>query len=95
MRNGLNAEQSGTQLKPARTRALVIKGSVGRGYPAGLVNLVTIAPADAGEVVGMLNDVPKVTRINSPAAQQWAASSVAAQPTISSRPFSNSVARLR
>lgn len=47
-----------------RTHALVYEAFVEAGFPAGVVNLVTNAPADAGDVVGALIDAPQVKRIN-------------------------------
>lgn len=47
-----------------RTHELIVEAFVEAGFPAGLVNVVTNAPADAPEVVGALIDAPEVTRIN-------------------------------
>jgi len=47
-----------------RTHALIIEAFAEAGFPDGLVNLVTNAPADAAEVVGALIDAPEVKRIN-------------------------------
>ncbi|HEX7760840.1 MAG TPA: aldehyde dehydrogenase [Caulobacteraceae bacterium] len=47
-----------------RTHALIVRAFVDAGLPTGAVNLVTNAPADAGEVVGALIDHPAVRRIN-------------------------------
>jgi benzaldehyde dehydrogenase (NAD) len=47
-----------------RTHALIVEAFVEAGFPAGVVNLVTNAPADAAEVVGALIDHPAVKRIN-------------------------------
>lgn len=47
-----------------RTHALIVEAFLEAGFPAGAVNLVTNAPADAGEVVGALIDHPAVRRIN-------------------------------
>ena len=47
-----------------RTHALIIDAFVEAGLGDGIVNLVTNAPDDAGEVVGALIDYPAVRRIN-------------------------------
>jgi len=47
-----------------RTHALIVEAFEGGGLPPGVVNLVTNAPEDAGEVVGALIDHPAVRRIN-------------------------------
>jgi acyl-CoA reductase-like NAD-dependent aldehyde dehydrogenase len=47
-----------------RTHALIIEAFAEAGFPDGAVNVVTNAPADAGEVVGALIDAPEVKRIN-------------------------------
>jgi len=47
-----------------RTHALIIEAFAEAGFPEGAVNVVTNAPADAGEVVGALIDAPEVRRIN-------------------------------
>ncbi|MBT2134467.1 aldehyde dehydrogenase [Croceibacterium sp. LX-88] len=47
-----------------RTHALIIESFAEAGFPDGVVNVVTNAPADAGEVVGALIDAPEVRRIN-------------------------------
>lgn len=47
-----------------RTHALIIEAFADAGFPAGVVNVVTNAPADAAEVVGALIDAPQVRRIN-------------------------------
>ncbi|MBB5984704.1 MULTISPECIES: aldehyde dehydrogenase [Sphingobium] len=47
-----------------RTHALIIEAFADAGFPEGVVNVVTNAPADAGEVVGALIDAPEVKRIN-------------------------------
>lgn len=47
-----------------RTHALIIEAFAEAGFPEGVVNLVTNAPRDAGEVVGALIDAPAVRRIN-------------------------------
>ena len=47
-----------------RTHALIIEAFAEAGFPDGVVNVVTNAPADAGEVVGALIDAPEVKRIN-------------------------------
>lgn len=46
------------------THRLVFEAFVEAGFPDGVVNLVTNAPADAAEVVGALIDAPEVKRIN-------------------------------
>jgi len=47
-----------------RTHTLIYEAFLEAGFPEGVVNLVTNAPADAGEVVGALIDAPEVKRIN-------------------------------
>ena len=47
-----------------RTHELIIEAFAAAGFPEGVVNLVTNAPQDAGEVVGALIDHPAVRRIN-------------------------------
>jgi benzaldehyde dehydrogenase (NAD) len=47
-----------------RTHELIIEAFAEAGFPAGVVNVVTNAPEDAGEVVGALIDAPEVKRIN-------------------------------
>jgi acyl-CoA reductase-like NAD-dependent aldehyde dehydrogenase len=47
-----------------RTHALIAEAFVEAGFPAGVVNLVTNAPEDAGAVVGALIDHKAVKRIN-------------------------------
>ncbi|MDG5487766.1 aldehyde dehydrogenase [Sphingomonas sp. BGYR3] len=47
-----------------RTHALIIEAFAEAGFPDGVVNVVTNAPADAPEVVGALIDAPEVKRIN-------------------------------
>jgi benzaldehyde dehydrogenase (NAD) len=47
-----------------RTHELIYEAFLEAGFPAGVVNLVTNAPADAGDVVGALIDAPQVKRIN-------------------------------
>src|SRR5690606_41202198 len=47
-----------------RTHALIIEAFAEGGFPEGVVNVVTNAPADAGDVVGALIDAPQVKRIN-------------------------------
>ena len=47
-----------------RTHALIIEAFAEAGFPEGVVNVVTNAPADAAEVVGALIDAPQVKRIN-------------------------------
>ncbi|WP_084583012.1 aldehyde dehydrogenase [Sphingomonas azotifigens] len=47
-----------------RTHALIIDAFVEAGFGGGIVNLVTNAPEDAGEVVGAMIDAPAVRRVN-------------------------------
>lgn len=47
-----------------RTHSLIIDAFAEAGFPEGVVNVVTNAPADAAEVVGALIDAPEVKRIN-------------------------------
>lgn len=47
-----------------RTHALIIEALAEAGFPEGVVNVVTNAPKDAGEVVGALIDAPGIKRIN-------------------------------
>ncbi|MEO0031461.1 MAG: hypothetical protein RIS94_1219 [Pseudomonadota bacterium] len=47
-----------------RTHALIIEAFAEAGFPEGVVNVVTNAPADAADVVGALIDAPQVKRIN-------------------------------
>jgi benzaldehyde dehydrogenase (NAD) len=47
-----------------RTHALIVEAFAGAGFPEGVVNIVTNAPKDAGEVVGALIDHKAVKRIN-------------------------------
>ncbi|NMN03587.1 MULTISPECIES: aldehyde dehydrogenase [unclassified Novosphingobium] len=47
-----------------RTHALIIEAFAEAGFPEGVVQVVTNAPADAGAVVGALIDAPQVKRIN-------------------------------
>jgi acyl-CoA reductase-like NAD-dependent aldehyde dehydrogenase len=47
-----------------RTHSLIIEAFADAGFPEGVVNVVTNAPQDAGEVVGALIDAPAVRRIN-------------------------------
>ncbi|MFN4135563.1 MAG: aldehyde dehydrogenase [Novosphingobium sp.] len=47
-----------------RTHSLIIEAFAEAGFPEGVVNVVTNAPADAPEVVGALIDAPQVRRIN-------------------------------
>jgi benzaldehyde dehydrogenase (NAD) len=47
-----------------RTHALIIEAFAEAGFPEGVVNVVTNAPEDAGDVVGALIDAPQVKRIN-------------------------------
>ena len=47
-----------------RTHALIIEAFAEAGFPEGVVQVVTNAPKDAGEIVGALIDAPAVKRIN-------------------------------
>lgn len=47
-----------------RTHALIVEAFTEAGFPDGVVNVVSNAPADAAEVVGALIDAPQVKRIN-------------------------------
>ncbi|MEG3124067.1 aldehyde dehydrogenase [Sphingomonas sp. GB1N7] len=47
-----------------RTHALIVDAFVEAGMGDGIVNLITNAPEDAGEIVGALIDHPAVKRIN-------------------------------
>ncbi len=47
-----------------RTHMLIAEAFADAGFPAGVVNIVTNAPQDAGEIVGVLIDHPAVRRIN-------------------------------
>ncbi len=47
-----------------RTHSIIIEAFAEAGFPEGVVNIVTNAPADAGDVVGALIDHPAVKRIN-------------------------------
>jgi acyl-CoA reductase-like NAD-dependent aldehyde dehydrogenase len=47
-----------------RTHSLIIEAFADAGFAEGVVNVVTNAPEDAGEVVGALIDAPEVRRIN-------------------------------
>ncbi len=47
-----------------RTHALIVEAFAEAGFPEGVVQVVTNAPADAAEVVGALIDAPEVRRIN-------------------------------
>jgi acyl-CoA reductase-like NAD-dependent aldehyde dehydrogenase len=47
-----------------RTHELIVEALQSAGFPEGTVNIVTNAPADAGDVVGALIDHPAVKRIN-------------------------------
>jgi benzaldehyde dehydrogenase (NAD) len=47
-----------------RTHSIIIEAFAEAGFPDGVVNVVTNAPADAGDVVGALIDHPAVKRIN-------------------------------
>ncbi len=47
-----------------RTHGLIVEAFNAAGFPAGVVNLITNAPQDAGAVAGALIDHPAVRRIN-------------------------------
>jgi acyl-CoA reductase-like NAD-dependent aldehyde dehydrogenase len=47
-----------------RTHALIVEAFIAAGFKDGIVNFITNAPADAGDVVGALIDHPAVRRIN-------------------------------
>ncbi len=47
-----------------RTHELIVEAFAEAGFPEGVVNIVTNAPADAADVVGALIDHPAVKRIN-------------------------------
>ncbi|MPS68395.1 aldehyde dehydrogenase [Novosphingobium aerophilum] len=47
-----------------RTHGLIVEALGEAGFPEGVVNVVTNAPADAAGVVGALIDAPEVKRIN-------------------------------
>jgi acyl-CoA reductase-like NAD-dependent aldehyde dehydrogenase len=47
-----------------RTHGLIIEAFIEAGFTGGIVNLITNAPKDAGEIVGALIDHPSVRRIN-------------------------------
>jgi acyl-CoA reductase-like NAD-dependent aldehyde dehydrogenase len=47
-----------------RTHGLIVEAFAAAGFPEGVVNLVTNAPADAAEAVGALIDHPAIRRIN-------------------------------
>ncbi|MBO9726961.1 MAG: aldehyde dehydrogenase [Novosphingobium sp.] len=47
-----------------RTHGLIIEAFADAGFPEGVVNVVTNAPAEAADVVGALIDAPEVKRIN-------------------------------
>ena len=47
-----------------RTHALIVEAFAEAGFPEGVVQVVTNAPADAADVVGALIDAPQVKRIN-------------------------------
>ena len=46
------------------THQLIVEAFIEAGFPAGVVNVVTNSPQDAGDVVGALIDHPAVRRIN-------------------------------
>ena len=47
-----------------RAHALIVEAFVEAGFGGGIVNLVTNAPKDAGEIVGAIIDHPAVRRVN-------------------------------
>lgn len=47
-----------------RTHELIVDAFADAGFPDGVVNIVTNAPADAADIVGALIDAPEVRRIN-------------------------------
>ena len=47
-----------------RTHELIVEAFAEAGFPDGVVNIVTNAPADAGDIVGALIDAPEIKRIN-------------------------------
>jgi acyl-CoA reductase-like NAD-dependent aldehyde dehydrogenase len=47
-----------------RTHALIVEAFIEAGFGGGVVNLITNAPADAGDIVGALIDHPAVRRVN-------------------------------
>ena len=47
-----------------RTHALIVEAFLEAGFGGGIVNLVTNAPKDAGEIVGAIIDHPAVRRVN-------------------------------
>jgi acyl-CoA reductase-like NAD-dependent aldehyde dehydrogenase len=47
-----------------RTHALIVEAFIEAGFKDGIINLISNAPADAGEVVGALIDHPAVRRVN-------------------------------
>lgn len=53
----------GSELCP-RTHGLIIEAFAEAGFPEGVVNYVSNAPADAADVVGALIDAPEVKRVN-------------------------------
>jgi acyl-CoA reductase-like NAD-dependent aldehyde dehydrogenase len=78
---------------PAHTIPLIIEAFAELGFPDGVVNVVTNALEDAGEVVGALIDAPQVRRINFTGSTASARSSPGARQSISSRACSSSAAR--
>jgi benzaldehyde dehydrogenase (NAD) len=53
----------GSELCP-RTHGLIVEAFIEAGFGGGIVNFITNAPQDAGEIVGALIDHKAVTRIN-------------------------------
>ena len=65
-----------------RTHALIAEAFQEAGFPAGVVNLVTNAPEDAGEIVGALIDHRRSGGSTSPDRPRSAGSSPNAPPSI-------------
>jgi acyl-CoA reductase-like NAD-dependent aldehyde dehydrogenase len=53
----------GSEVCP-RTHELIVQAFIDAGFTGGIVNFITNAPQDAGEIVGALIDHPAVRRIN-------------------------------
>jgi len=58
-----------------RTHQLIIEAFQEAGFPPGVVNYITNAPADAGAVVEAMVAHPAVRRVNFTGSTRWAASS--------------------
>jgi benzaldehyde dehydrogenase (NAD) len=82
----------GSELCPA-THGLIIEALQDAGLPAGVVNFVTNAPADAGSVVEAIVAHPAVRRVSFTGSTRWAASSARPAPGISSPRCWSSAAR--